>query len=232
MGTPMNMGWDDETPQHFVNINYDFWIGRYPVRVFQYLNYLSEVELVYNNQEFKSEQLDFPITRTNWYDALKYCQWLNKSFRSQFPFGYICRLPTEAEWEKSARGFDGRIWPWGNDFSITCCNTKEGGEKSPSTPGKYSPNGDSPFGVADMAGNVWEWTSTLWGTNNRLYTYPYDPNDGRETIDVPKENYRVIRGGSFYEDKELARCAYRHQYLPLLRSRILGFRVVLAPLKK
>lgn len=228
MGSPKNKGWEDETPQHVVNINNEFWIGKFPILVFQYLNYLSETKFSYRYKEIKPQKIDCPVTNVSWYDALDYCQWMNKTFRVEFPFGYSCRLPTEAEWELAARGFDGREWPWGNEFSITCCSTREGGEDSPLQPGKFSPSGDSIFGAADMAGNTWEWTSTLWGSSTQLYRYPYNPRDGRENINASKDIYRVVRGGSFYENKDAARCAFRNPYLPLFRSRLLGFRIVLA----
>lgn len=228
MGNPKNKGWDDESPQRLINIENEFWIGKFPILTFQYLNYLSETKFSYHYKEIKSQKIDNPVVNVSWYDALDYCQWMNKTFRTEFPFGYSCRLPTEAEWEKAARGSDGREWPWGNEFSITCCNTREGGERSPSQPGKFSPSGDSIFGVADMAGNIWEWTLTLWGTNVQLYRYPYNPNDGREDINASKDIYRIVRGGSFFENKDAARCAFRNRYLPLFRSPHLGFRIVLA----
>ncbi len=100
------------------------------------------------------------MVNVTWRDALAYVQWLAE--RTEQPY----RLPTEAEWEKAARGEDGRLWPWGNDWDPARANCKPAGPGQTTPRGQYSPGGDSPYGAADMAGNVYEWCSSLWGDDS------------------------------------------------------------------
>ena len=153
-----------------------------------------------------SHKAKHPVTHVTWYDAQAFCQWAK------------VRLPTEAEWEKAARGTNGRKYPWGDDFDAEKCNTSESGIGDTTPVGKYSPRGDSPYGVADMAGNVWEWTSSL------PKPYPYDPKDGRE--DPEAEGPRVLRGGSWSDFHYDAASAFRIRYFPYGRNNYSGFRVV------
>jgi len=157
-----------------------------------------------------------------WHDAMAHCRWLSE--RS----GLRVTLPSEAEWEKAARGplpavgAKVRIYPWGDDPpDDTRCNFNM--QVGTTTPvGKYSPRGDSPYGCADMAGNVWEWTRSLFKS------YPYDPEDGRENLEAG--DIRVLRGGAFNCEGGLVRCAFRVRNYPDLRGAGGGFRVVVSPL--
>ena len=131
------------------------------------------------------------------------CQWLAEVTGKPY------RLPSEAEWGKGARGGDGRIWPWGNQWDAERCNSWEGGKRDTTSVGAY-PQGASPYGLLDMAGNVWEWTCSLWGKGlEPSFKYPYDPADGREDLNAPDSVLRVLRGGSWLVYLVVARCASR-----------------------
>jgi len=138
---------------------------------------------------------DYPVVQISMDDAVAFCKWASEVT------GRRIQLPTEAQWEKAARGPStgsgstgsggARLYPWGNqppNNNLANYNMNAGGDTSPV--GQYSPQGDSPYGAADMAGNAWEWTSTIYKS------YPYVANDGRE--DATSREARVLRGGAYY----------------------------------
>jgi serine/threonine-protein kinase len=194
-----------EQPQHQLVLP-GYWISRYPVTATQFQLYLKESR-DHSRGGRKYGQNDYPVVDVTWYEALAYCNWLSEI--AELPIS----LPSEAEWEKAARGTDGRRYPWGNQSPTDeLCNFHS------TTPvGHYSPQGDSPYGCADMAGNVWEWTRSLYKA------YPYQPEDGREIIE--SDQPRVVRGLTFNNREELSRCAYRHSLAPMLHLNSLGFRL-------
>lgn len=155
------------------------------------------------------EYVSFPVIYINWHMAKTYCEWRG------------ARLPTEAEWEKAARGTDGRTYPWGD--GISCDQANYDGDPAPtsfcsgdtSAVGSYE-NGQSPFGMYDMAGNVFEWTGSL----NK--PYPYDAADGRE--DPVRGGSRVIRGGAWNEGLDDQRVFYRSWIGPEHSESAIGFR--------
>jgi formylglycine-generating enzyme required for sulfatase activity len=226
----------NEKPQHLVYLD-GYWIGKTEVTNAQYRKFVEDGG--YSKAEYWSEEgwqwkesngitepaywtdpawngADYPVVGVSWYEASAYARWAG------------ARLPTEAEWEKAARGTDGRVYPWGNEWDDSRVNAS-GASTSPV--GHYSPRGDSPYGVADMVGNVWEWTLSLWGRDWREpeFRYPYDATDGRENVKAGEWVLRVVRGESFGSFRGFARCSYRSWWLPGGQWDGLGFRVVVSP---
>jgi formylglycine-generating enzyme required for sulfatase activity len=227
------MGADDidaAKPQHLVyQLDYDFYIARFPVTNRQYAIMARETGLPVI---MAREKAHHPTINITWYDAQKYIEYLNKIFKTELPPGYRFCLPSEAEWEKAARGPNGNEYPWGDEFDKNKCNTKESGKGDTTPVGTYSPQGDSYFGCADMAGNVWEWTRSLWGNDRQLpnFKYPYRFDNEREDENAAKDILRVLRGGSFYLNGDFARCVFRDRYFPDLATFIFsGFRVSASP---
>jgi formylglycine-generating enzyme required for sulfatase activity len=216
-------------PQHLVyQLKYDFYMARFPVTNQQYSLMARETGAPIVMAKGK---ILHPVVNVSWYDAQKYIEWLNRKYKAELPDGYRFCLPSEAEWEKAARGAEGNEYPWGDKFDKNKCNTDEGKKGGTTSVGAYSPQGDSPFGCADMAGNVWEWTRSLWGKDGSLPTfkYPYRFDDKREDENADKSVIRVLRGGSFYGGGLLARCAFRNWLLPDYLNILYGFRVAASP---
>ena len=171
---------------------------------------------------------DHPVMVVTWYDAQAFCEWASE--RS----GATVRLPSLAEWQKAARGADGRRYPWGDEPPVhpRLCNCRADwrkvaneGDTTPSA--AFSPAGDSPYGCADMLGNVWEWTSTRSRDDDgkRVFGHPYRPDDGRE--DLNARTARLLMGGSFQTECSLLSCVVEREQEPL-RAQDTGFRVCVA----
>jgi formylglycine-generating enzyme required for sulfatase activity len=217
---------DNEQPQHTLYLP-EYYIAKTPVTNAQYWVFV-EASDQESPEHWKDGKLpgvkgDHPVVTVRWHDAMAYCRWLAEVT------GKAYRLPSEAEWEKAARGTDGRIWPWGNEWDPKRCNSAEGTPRRTTPVGQFSPRGDSAYGCVDMAGNVWEWTLNLWGEEpeDPDFKYPYDPEDGRENL-VEAEGTRVTRGGAFNNAERYARCACRIPNGPDLQSHFVGFRVCVA----
>lgn len=214
--------YDSEKPRHKLTLP-DFRISKYPVTNAQYARFVAAtdhpVPVHWWGNTPSPERLTRPVLNVSWHDAQAYCAWLSQEQ------GELVRLPTEAEWEKAARGTDGREYPWGNDFNPQLCNMGDTGIGDISPVGIF-PQGASPYGCLDMSGNVWEWTSSLWGKISMQpeFKYPYQADDGRENMDEP--DVRVLRGGSFAFNAVDVRCSARVGGNPVGRVMIDGFRVV------
>jgi len=158
-----------------------------------------------------SDLPNHPVVGVSWYEAVAFCNWLS------IRFGFAVRLPSEAEWEKAARGLDGRKYPWGNEITAERASYLDTAIQSTSAVGIF-PAGESPYGLLDVSGNVMEWT------NSRFAEYPYDVADGRESSD--SEGLRAVRGGAWYSNSMYVRCAYRLGYNPFGGFAWVGFRVM------
>ncbi|HUY75277.1 MAG TPA: SUMF1/EgtB/PvdO family nonheme iron enzyme [Ktedonobacterales bacterium] len=204
----------DELPQHTVTLA-AYQIARYPVTVAEYACYARATGTAPGDWNNQLQRLDHPVVRVSWNDAIAYVGWLAKTT------GQPWRLPTEAEWEKAARGTDGRIYPWDDAWDKTRANTSDGGPGATTPVGTY-PRGARPYGAQDMAGNVWEWCHTLY------QSYPYNANDGRE--DANSTGNRILRGGSWGGAPRDARAACRYGVDPAGVGGSVGFRVAVSAL--
>ncbi len=196
-------GFDNEKPAHTVYLD-AFWIDQTEVTNKQYAMCVSVSECslpsslksprrssgYYSDPRFE----DYPVIYIDWFMAKTYCEWTG------------WRLPTEAEWEKAARGTDGRVYPWGNDVPNGNLLNYNSYWTDTSVVRQY-PAGKSFYGAYDMAGNVWEWTSSLY------MPYPYDATDGRENQSAKRE--RVLRGGSWYYVENSSISISRYGIIPV-----------------
>ncbi len=235
----------EEQPQHKVYLD-EYFIGKSPITVAQFAAFIKATgysttaekqgkswrwtggihwkriqgaswQFPYGQGSDVSQKVDHPVTQVSWDDATAFCQWASKAT------GRKLRLPTEAEWEKAARGTDGRIYPWGNAApdARRCNFNRNVGDTTPV--GQYSPQGDSPYCCADMAGNTWDWCSD-W------YTGDYYANSlGENPAGPASGEYRVLRGGSWESNGNLVRASYRNWSDPTIRNAYLGFRCAFSP---
>ena len=191
----------DSAPQRSVTLP-AFYIDKTEVTNEQYKKYCDATGYPppahWNKGSYSAEQAQWPVTHVNWYEAQAYAQWRGK------------RLPTEAEWEKAARGLDGRLFPWGNRWDAN----RVVWERNGPAPVGSRPDGASPYGALDMAGNVFEWTQD-W----------YDAYPGaRLTLPGYGKNYKVMRGGGFDGKPYDVFTVHRSILPPRVRSEWTGFR--------
>ena len=214
-----------EIPVHTVTLD-GYWIDKYEVSNAQYALCVEagacELPFVLGSETrphyYDDPQYgNYPVMWVNWYMAGTYCQWAGR------------RLPTEAEWEKAARGPNGQEYPWGNEpitgeranfCDINCERTIANGKYddgyADTAPVDSYPAGVSPYGAMNMAGNLWEWVSSI------IMPYPYDPDDGREDQEVYSE--RVWRGGPWSNGTWWMRSSLRYRSVPTYWWVNLGFR--------
>ena len=239
---PFVMGWNhgapEERPEHVVSLE-TFYLARTPVTNQAFLAFMAADG--YHQERFwlpdgwqwvQQKQIEAPafwgdarfgrpeqpVVGVTWYEAMAFAMWLRAET------GQPWRLPSEAEWEKAVRGADERLWPWGNSFDATRANVAESSLGATNAVMAF-PQGVTPEGLFDMAGNVWEWTASRWGRawQNLDYRYPYDASDGRE--DPGGRFARIMRGGSWFDRGQDSRASKRGRYLPASRASNIGFRL-------
>jgi formylglycine-generating enzyme required for sulfatase activity len=201
----------NEKPAHKVYLD-AYYIAKYPVTNAEYQRFRQDIGQPFRLPVGKE---DHPVVEVSWYDARDYAAWAGMG------------LLSEAQWEKAAswnavagqRPAQKRIYPWGNAFDKNKCNTSKSGTRTTTPVGKYSPQGDSPYGAADMVGNVWEWLND-WYADDYYKKSPVANPPGPESC-----TSKVLRGGSWYHDVVFARCACRDFFVPRYRYDYLGFRV-------
>ncbi len=219
---------EDERPQAYVRFP-AFRIIRYPVTQAQYAKFIQETGCATPTSEYSREyswrdgrpprgRENHPVVLVSFADAVAFCEWLSGRL------GFEVRLPTEGEWEYAAKGPQPkeareRMYPWGDEFDAQRCNTGVGGIGGTSPVGMF-PQGVSPTEVHEMAGNVWEWTASLY----RKYPYRLEDDNGWEKRHANTEGGRTVRGGSWHPPQGGARCAYRNDRPPDGRDGALGFR--------
>ena len=221
-----------EGPQHEQCFEEAFWIGQTEVTNAQYAAFIDAGG--YTNTAYWTEagwswrqsegvtqpycwadsafnQPDQPVVCVSWYEAVAYSAWLSATSGETF------RLPTEAEWEYAARGPDGLVYPWGNEWNADNAVTGETSNGQSANSVGSRPTGASWVGALDMSGNVWEWVSSQY------QPYPYSAADDRE--DVQADARRVVRGGSWNDLLDFARASFRVDLSPSDRYYFFGFRV-------
>ncbi len=235
----------DEEPRHTVHLDYGYWMGRFPITAAHYAQYTLEIP---DADEPHVWSANAPVAAVSWHGVRGFCAWLTKRWRAAGLIGdsWSVHLPSEAEWEKAARGGHQipehahvqrvghgvpevslvenlnptRAYPWGDANSSEHANYDATEINRVSAVGCF-PSGVSPHGCEELSGNVWEWTRSL----KKAYEYQFD--DGRE--DPESKSARVLRGGAYFYDSRYVRCALRYWYYPANRDEDVGFRVVLSP---
>ena len=213
-----------------------FLMACYPVINRAYLQFVEETGRLWRSTEGRTpERATSPAVDLTWHDANAYCEWLTQRWHVQgcITVNQCVRLPTEPEWEYAARGVQPDagiriVYPWGGAWTEDHANSEETGFNDTCPVGLF-PKGQSVWGCQDMTGQVWEWTSTVWGEDMATPTwrYPY-AEDGREQLTAAANLRRVLRGGCFSSHKEKACCTYRGSLEPSGFWRGNGFRVVVS----
>jgi len=244
-----------ERPCHVVNLPYGYKAAKYPITNAQYGLFVENKG--YTTQRYWTEAgwaeklkrkwtgprsypdpfnlPNHPVVGVSWYESVAYCRWLMEVLRycGELAQGWQIRLPTEAEWEKAARGTDGRTYPWGEGFDPEKANGKETEVESTNALGIF-PDGVSPYGCHDMAGNVWEWCATkVEGSSysdRKFKPYPYQVENEWTADYLASETRRNVRCGSWYDVTDVLRCVVRNSSDPFKDYGGVGFRCFFVPI--
>jgi len=206
-----------------------FAIAKYPITNSQFAKFIKaggyreklwwkEVGWLHNRaiepdywQDEKWNGADYPVVGVSWYEAMAFCQWLSDITKEKIT------LPTEQQWQWAAQGENRCIYPWGDQWEQGLCNTSEEQIGHTTPVHQYEGKGDSPYGVVDMAGNVWEWCLTGYDKDRYETTY--------------NNEYRIVRGGCWHNPPDIARTGYRDDAsgYPYSKNNRIGFRIVCLP---
>ncbi|USW51583.1 Putative sulfatase-modifying factor enzyme, C-type lectin [Septoria linicola] len=223
-------------PLHEIALQ-SFKIGKYPVTTREYARFAATTGRYWSSPDQRiSHRQNVPATDLTWFDAVAYCQWLTQQWQdsARISLDERVRLPTEPEWERASRGdlqqsdSNGSMFSWGTSWQEDSCNSEETGLNQTCSVGSF-PKGVSSHGCYAMAGNAWEWCTTLWGDHMSTpsFSYPWQ-NDVRENLTATSTIRRVLRGGCFSSSKLKANCTYRGSLEPNGFWRGNGFRIVVA----
>ena len=242
----------DEKPRHTLNLSYTYKIAKYPITNIQYGLFIKAggytetcrwfwtkagwAQIIdkwnysqpYWWDDSRFNQTNQPVNVT-WYEAVAFCNWLTEQLRAigELDEGWVIRLPTEAEWEKAARGTDGRKYPWGNEPPTKeHANYDETDVGTTCAVGLFSKS-RSPYRVEGMAGNVWEWCATKY--HDDFKPYPYKLEDEWSDDYLAGSGRRNLRGGAFNFNTDYLRAASRDYRFPLNNSNNQGFRLISSP---
>jgi formylglycine-generating enzyme required for sulfatase activity len=231
-GDALGVGQEDERPAHLAHIS-GFYISKYEVTNEEYAAFLNDVgkaderwlnipshKCMIKRDEatgkYTTTAPKLPVVTVTWYGAVEYCTWLTKKT------GFYHRLPTEAEWEKAARGPQSFLFSYGNVYGVAKANQESGKLVEV---GKFEPNG---YGLYDLTGNAFEWVQDTYDPRAyfaRVNGKLRDPcNNGAPDGEVP--NHRILRGGSFVLDGIFIRNSFRMKYSPTVKADDIGFRIV------
>ncbi len=243
----------NEKPQRECAIPYGYWLARFPVTVAQFRLFVEQTKTQPGDPDCLKGPANHPVVQVSWHEAIAFCRWLTGRWQSQgcLPDGWAVTLPSEAEWEKAARGgleipvksliqslplknetlpcrpneHLSRIYPrGGEEADPEKMNFAGTGILRTNAVGAF-PGGTTPYGVEEMSGNVWEWTRSFF----EGYPYPEPGEKRQQQEDLKARRRRVLRGGAFHSSLFKVRCAYRHYAGPFNRFNGGGFRVVVSP---
>lgn len=240
---PFTMGSGDDA--HRVDL-YRYFISRYHTTVAQFRAFLEAADRKPGNPDCLASPPNHPVAWVSWREAIDYCEWLTARlsetaaehsaaddvtpWKELADGRLVATLPTEAEWEKAARGPEGGRFPWGEEIDPGRANYKDARLGRTTSVGCF-PAGRNGYGLDDMSGNAWNWLRSLWGTDEESpeFGYPYQFDDGREDLSAGADVLRGMRGGAFTVEPERALSTFRDGVPPTSRDDADGFRVVLVP---